>query len=133
MALKIIKPGMDTREVVARFDTERPALALMNHAGIAQVLDAGATEQGHPCFVMELVSGVPITTYCDERRLNPDERLRLFVRVCQAVQHAHQKAILHRDLKPTNILVAESDGHRRPAARWLNATRASGTCAGAPA
>jgi serine/threonine protein kinase len=105
---------MDTREVVARFDTERQALALMDHPGIARVLDAGATESGRPYFVMELVSGTPITEYCDQRRLNPYQRLQLFVDVCHAVQHAHQKGIIHRDLKPTNILVEEIDGRPVP-------------------
>ena len=114
VALKVIKAGMDTREVVARFDTERQALALMDHPGIARVLDAGATENGRPYFVMELVSGTPITEYCDQRTLTPDQRLRLFVDVCHAVQHAHQKAIIHRDLKPTNILVEEIDGRPVP-------------------
>jgi serine/threonine protein kinase len=110
VALKVIKPGMDTRQVIARFEAERQALALMDHPHIARVLDAGATESGRPYFVMELVRGVPITHYCDEHQLTLRERLALFVDVCQAVQHAHQKGIIHRDLKPSNVLVASHDG-----------------------
>src|SRR2546421_8601751 len=110
VALKIIKLGMDTRQVIARFEAERQALAMMDHPNIAKVHDAGATETGRPYFVMELVKGVPITKYCDEHRLTPRERLGLFATVCQAVQHAHQKGIIHRDLKPTNVLVAAYDG-----------------------
>jgi serine/threonine protein kinase len=109
VALKVIKAGMDSREVVARFATERQALAVMDHPNIARVLEAGATETGQPYFVMELVQGVPITAYCDEHRLTPRQRLELFVPVCQAVQHAHQKGIIHRDIKPSNVLVAEGD------------------------
>ncbi len=110
VALKIIKLGMDTRQVIARFEQERQALAIMDHPHIARVLDAGATETGRPYFVMELVRGVPITQYCDEHHLGLEERLRLFATVCQAVQHAHQKGIIHRDIKPSNVLVTESDG-----------------------
>jgi len=110
VALKVIKLGMDTREVVARFEAERQALALMDHPCIARVLDAGATDQGRPFFVMEYVNGVPITDYCDRHRLNVHERLELFVRVCQAIHHAHQKAVIHRDVKPTNVLVTVQDG-----------------------
>src|SRR5436190_4427060 len=110
VALKVIKPGMDTREVVARFEAERQALAMMDHPNIAKVLDAGTTESGRPFFVMELVRGIPITEYCDTNQLTPRERLSLFVTVCQAVQHAHQKGVIHRDLKPNNILVAPHDG-----------------------
>src|SRR5436190_5170843 len=110
VALKVIKPGMDTREVVARFEAERQALAMMDHPNIAKVLDAGTTESGRPFFVMELVRGIPITEYCDTNQLTPRERLSLFVTVCQAVQHAHQKGVIHRDLKPSNILVAPHDG-----------------------
>jgi serine/threonine protein kinase len=110
VALKVIKPGMDTREVVARFEAERQALAMMDHPHIAKVFDAGATDSGRPYFVMELVRGVPITEYCDANQLTPRERLALFVTVCQAVQHAHQKGVIHRDLKPNNILVAPHDG-----------------------
>ena len=101
VALKIIKPGMDTRQVIARFEAERQALAMMDHPNIARVLDAGTTEAGRPYFVMELVRGMPITEYCDKARLSPRQRLELFVDVCQAVQHAHQKGIIHRDLKPS--------------------------------
>jgi WD40 repeat protein/serine/threonine protein kinase len=109
VALKVIKLGMDTRNVVARFQAERQALALMDHPNIAQVHDAGATETGRPYFVMELVRGVKITDYCDQHRLSTRERLELFIKVCQAVQHAHQKGVIHRDLKPSNILVTVND------------------------
>ncbi len=109
VALKIIKPGMDTRQVIARFEAERQALSLMDHPNIAKVLDAGATESGRPYFVMELVKGQPMTQYCDEHHLTPRQRLELLLPVCQAIQHAHQKGIIHRDIKPTNILVAEYD------------------------
>ena len=114
VALKLVKAGMNTREVMARFESERQALALMNHPAIAKVFDAGSTPQGGPYFVMEYVAGVPITAYCDERRLSTHARLELFIKVCEAVQHAHQKAIIHRDLKPSNILVAEMDGRAAP-------------------
>jgi len=114
VALKLIKPGMDTRAVVARFDSERQALAMMDHTNIAKVFDAGATPAGRPFFVMELVPGVPITAYCDEHRLTIKRRLLLFLQVCDGVQHAHQKAIIHRDLKPSNILVEEVDGKPVP-------------------
>src|SRR5258706_10002216 len=105
VALKIIKPGMDTNNVMARFEAERQALALMDHPNIAKVLDAGATESGRPYFVMELVRGVKITDYCDQNSLTTAARLGLFVEVCRAIQHAHQKGIIHRDIKPSNILV----------------------------
>jgi tRNA A-37 threonylcarbamoyl transferase component Bud32 len=105
VAIKVIKPGMDTREVISRFEAERQALALMDHPNIARVLDAGTTDSGRPYFVMELVHGIPITEYCDRSRLTPRERLHLFVSVCHAVQHAHQKGIIHRDIKPSNVLV----------------------------
>ena len=114
VALKIIKPGMDSRQVIARFEAERQALALMDHPHIAKVLDAGATSAGHPYFVMELVRGIPITEYCDQNNLSVRERLQLFVPVCQAVQHAHQKGIIHRDIKPTNVLVTLHDGRPVP-------------------
>jgi eukaryotic-like serine/threonine-protein kinase len=118
VALKLIKAGMDTREVVARFESERQALALMDHPAIAKVFDAGSTPQGRPYFVMEYVNGVPITMYCDKHRLTTEQRLELFIRVCEGVQHAHEKAILHRDLKPSNILVSEVDG--KPAPRIID-------------
>jgi serine/threonine protein kinase len=114
VALKVLKPGMDTRQVVARFEAERQALALMDHPHIAKVLDAGATASGRPYFVMELVKGVPLTRYCDEHRLTLRQLLELFVPVCQAVQHAHQKGVIHRDLKPPNVLVALYDGKPVP-------------------
>ena len=114
VALKIIKPGMDTRQVIARFEAERQALALMDHPNIAKVFDAGTTDTGRPYFVMELVQGVPITEYCDQCNLTTRERLELFGTVCQAVQHAHQKGVIHRDIKPTNVLVAMQDGRPAP-------------------
>jgi serine/threonine protein kinase/tetratricopeptide (TPR) repeat protein len=110
VALKVIKPGMDTRAVVARFEAERQALAMMDHPNIAKVLDAGTTETGRPYFVMDLVKGLPVTEFCDQARLTTRERLRLFVNVCHAVQHAHQKGIIHRDLKPSNVLATVQDG-----------------------
>ena len=118
VALKVIKPGMDTREVMARFTAERQALALMDHPNIARVLDAGATDSGRPYFVMELVRGIPITDYCDQNQLAPRDRLDLFVTVCQAVQHAHQKGIIHRDIKPSNVLVTSHDG--KPVAKVID-------------
>ena len=114
VAVKIIKPGMDTRQVIARFEAERQALALMDHPNIAKVLDAGQTATGRPFFVMELVNGLPVTQFCDDQHLTPKQRLELFIPVCQAVQHAHQKGIIHRDLKPSNILVALYDGQPVP-------------------
>ena len=114
VALKIIKLGMDTKSVIARFDAERQALAMMDHPNIARVLDAGMTNTGRSYFVMELVRGVPITKYCDENNLNTTQRLGLFIEVCHAVQHAHQKGIIHRDLKPSNILVTLYDGVPSP-------------------
>src|ERR1700733_1220287 len=110
VALKIIKPGMDTGQVIARFESERQALALMDHANIAKVLDAGATASGHPYFVMELVKGVPITEFCDKNHLTLAPRLKLFVDVCHAIQHAHHKGIIHRDIKPSNVMVTLQDG-----------------------
>ncbi len=110
VALKIIKPGMDTRQVIRRFRAEQQLLAMMNHPGIARVLDAGTTDRGYPFFVMELVPGQPLTNYCDEHRLTLTQRLELFADVCDAVQHAHEKGIIHRDLKPRNILVLDQDG-----------------------
>ncbi len=114
VALKIIKPGMDTRQVIARFEAERQALAMMDHPNISKVFDAGTTDSGRPYFVMELVKGVPITQYCDEHQLSPRDRLELFTSVCQAVQHAHQKGIIHRDIKPSNVLVCLYDGKPVP-------------------
>src|SRR5262249_36040641 len=108
------KAGMDSEQVLARFEAERQALALMDHAHIARVLDAGTTGTGRPYIVMDLVKGGPISKYCDERRLTPRRRLELFVSVCHAVQHAHQKGVIHRDLKPSNVLVALDDGKPVP-------------------
>ncbi len=118
VALKIIKLGMDTKQVIARFEAERQALAMMDHPNIARVLDAAATETGRPYFVMELVKGEPITAYCDRERLSIAERLDLFAQVCNAVQHAHQKAVIHRDIKPSNVLVSTVDG--RPLAKVID-------------
>jgi eukaryotic-like serine/threonine-protein kinase len=114
VALKLIKAGMDTYEVMRRFESERQALALMEHPAIAKVFDAGTTSRGRPYFVMEYVEGIPITTYCDRHRLTIRERLKLFVKVCEGIQHAHRKAIIHRDIKPSNILVMELDGKPQP-------------------
>ncbi len=114
VAVKLIKAGMDSREVILRFESERQILAVMDHPAIAKVLDAGSTQQGSPYFVMEYVAGVPITVHCDKHRLSTRERLELFIQVCDGVQHAHQKAILHRDLKPSNILVTEVDNQPAP-------------------
>jgi serine/threonine protein kinase/tetratricopeptide (TPR) repeat protein len=118
VALKVIKPGMDSELVIARFEAERQALALMQHPNIARILDTGTTDAGRPYFVMELVAGIPITEYCDEARLDPRERLELFIPVCQAVQHAHQKGIIHRDIKPSNVLVTVVDD--RPVPRVID-------------
>ena len=114
VALKLIKLGMDTRQVLARFELERQALAMMDHPGIASVFDAGVTDAGRPFFVMELVRGQRITRYCDDAQLDVRDRVRLMIDVCHAVHHAHTKGILHRDLKPSNILVTEIDGAARP-------------------
>jgi eukaryotic-like serine/threonine-protein kinase len=114
VALKLVKAGMNSREVIGRFESERQALALMDHPAIAKVLDAGYAPQGRPYFVMEYVAGIPITSYCDKHRLATRERLELFIRVCEGVQHAHQKAIIHRDLKPSNVLVVEQDNKAVP-------------------
>ena len=114
VAFKIIKLGMDTRSVIARFDAERQALAMMDHPNIAKVLDGGATESGRPYFVLELVQGVKITTYCDKAGLSASQRLKLYIQVCQAIQHAHQKGVIHRDIKPSNILVTTLDGKPVP-------------------
>src|SRR5437762_13615004 len=126
VALKVIKPGMDSRHVIARFEAERQALAMMDHVNIARVLDAGATESGRPYFVMELVHGVPITKYCDDNRLTPRERLELFVPVCRAIQHAHQKGIIHRDVKPSNVLVTLHDGSPVPKVIDFGVAKATG-------
>jgi serine/threonine protein kinase/tetratricopeptide (TPR) repeat protein len=126
VALKVIKPGIDTRQVIARFEAERQALALMEHENIAKVLDAGATDSGRPYFVMELVRGVPITEFCDENELPPRERLELFVQVCRAVQHAHNKGIIHRDIKPTNVLVTLNDGVPVPKVIDFGVAKATG-------
>ena len=109
VALKIVRPGLDTKEVVARFDIEKQALALMDHTNIARVIDGGMTASGRPYFVMELVEGVSVTEYCDQARLSVRDRLRLFMPICDAVQHAHQKGIIHRDIKPSNVMVSMRD------------------------
>ena len=126
VALKVIKPGMDSKQVLARFEAERQALALMEHPNIARVLDAGTTEQGLPYFVMELVNGTPINRYCDDNLLTIRERLELFRSVCEGVQHAHQKGIIHRDLKPSNVLVAQYDGRPVPKVIDFGVAKASG-------
>jgi serine/threonine protein kinase len=126
VAFKIIKPGMDTKQVIARFEAERQALALMDHPSIARVLDAGATESGRPYFVMELVKGIPMTDYCDQHRLTIPERLRLFTQVCLAVHHAHQKGVIHRDIKPTNVLVTSLDGMPLPKVIDFGIAKATG-------
>ena len=114
VALKVIKPGMDTKQVIARFEAERQALALLDHPNIAHVYDAGTTKNGRPYFVMEYVKGVPITEHCDLEKLAIEERLGLFLKVCEAVQHAHQKGIIHRDIKPSNVQVAIHGEHAVP-------------------
>jgi serine/threonine protein kinase len=110
VAVKLIKAGIDNRQVLARFEAERQALAMMNHENIARILDAGTTDSGQPYFVMELVQGIPFNKYCDENQMSVDDRLKLFIPVCKAIQHAHQKGIIHRDLKPSNVLVCLYDG-----------------------
>src|SRR5215470_3791056 len=127
VAVKLIKAGMDSKQVVVRFEAERQALALMDHPNIARVLDASTTDAGRPYFVMDLVKGVPITRYCDEHHLPPRQRLELFLPVCQAVQHAHQKGIIHRDLKPSNILVALYDGTPVPKVIDFGVAKATGS------
>ena len=133
VAVKLIKPGMDSKQVIARFEAERQALALMDHPNIARVLDGGTTKSeaggvspGRPYFVMDLVKGVPITRYCDEHRLTPRQRVELFLPVCQALQHAHQKGIIHRDLKPSNVLVALYDGKPVPKVIDFGVAKAAG-------
>ncbi len=126
VALKLIKPGMDSRAVIQRFEQERQALAMMDHPNIARVLDGGMTPSGQPFFVMELVNGLPLTKFCDEAKLTPKERLELFVPICQAVQHAHQKGIIHRDLKPANILVTLIDGRPVPKVIDFGVAKATG-------
>ena len=126
VALKLIKAGMDSKAVLARFDAERQALALMDHPNIAKVLDAGTTESGRPYFAMELVKGTPITEFCDARKLSPRQRLELFVPVCQAIQHAHQKGIIHRDIKPSNVLVAMYDDRPVPKVIDFGVAKATG-------
>jgi serine/threonine protein kinase len=126
VALKIIRPGMDSKAVLARFEAERQVLALMDHPNIARVLDAGATTSGLPYFVMELVKGVPITRFCDEHRLGLRDRLKLFVPVCQAIQHAHQKGVIHRDIKPSNVLVALFDDEPVPKVIDFGIAKAAG-------
>jgi serine/threonine protein kinase/formylglycine-generating enzyme required for sulfatase activity len=127
VAVKVIKTGLDSKSVLARFDAERQALAMMDHPNIARVFDAGATADGQPFFVMELVKGLPITKFCDDRKLNPRERLELFVQVCQAIQHAHQKGIIHRDIKPSNVLVAMYDDRPVPKVIDFGLAKATGS------
>src|SRR2546423_7880333 len=125
-ALKLMRSGMDSQQVLARFEAERQALALMDYPNIAKVHDAGTTADGRPFFVMELVKGVPITRYCDEHHLTPRQRLELFVPVCQAIQHAHHKGIIHRDLKPNNVLVARYDDRPVPKVIDFGVAKATG-------
>ena len=126
VAVKLIKLGMDSRQVVARFEAERQALAMMDHPNIAKVLDGGLTPDGRPFFVMELVKGTPITDYCDAHKLGLKERLELFVPVCQAIQHAHQKGIIHRDIKPTNVMIAMYDDRPVPKVIDFGVAKATG-------
>jgi serine/threonine protein kinase len=125
VAIKWIKPGMDSRKVLARFEAERQALALMDHPNIAKVLDGGV-ETGRPYFVMELVKGIPITAYCDSKNLSPSQRIKLFIDVCDAIQHAHQKGVIHRDLKPSNILVTEISDQAVPKVIDFGIAKATG-------
>jgi serine/threonine protein kinase len=126
VAIKIVRLGMESRQVLARFDAERHALAVLDHPNIARVLDAGTTSTGRPYFVMELVKGEPLTKYCDDHQLTPRERLELFIPVCEAVQHAHQKGIIHRDLKPSNVLIALYDGKPVPKVIDFGVAKATG-------
>jgi serine/threonine protein kinase/tetratricopeptide (TPR) repeat protein len=127
VALKLVRPGMDSRQIIARFEAERQALAMMDHPNIAKVLDAGSTATGRPYFVMELVEGIPITDYCDQNHLSPRQRLELFIPVCQAIQHAHQKGVIHRDLKPSNVLVARYDDVPVPKVIDFGVAKATGS------
>jgi serine/threonine protein kinase len=126
VAVKLIKAGMDSKQVIARFEAERQALALMDHPNIAKVHDAGTTPDGRPFFVMELVKGVPVTRYCDEHRLTPRQRMELFVPVCAAIQHAHHKGVIHRDVKPSNVLVALYDDRPVPKVIDFGVAKATG-------
>ena len=126
VALKIVKPGMASKDVLARFEAERQALAIMDHPNIARIIDAGTTESGQPYFVMELVCGVPLTEFCDQHALTTEQRLQIFLKVCRAVQHAHQKGIIHRDLKPSNVLVASIDGEAVPKVIDFGVAKATG-------
>ena len=126
VAVKVIKPGMDSKAVLARFEAERQALAMMDHPNIAKVLDGGLAPDGRPFFVMELVKGMPITDYCDNRKLTPQQRLELFIPVCQAIQHAHTKGIIHRDIKPSNVLVALYDDKPVPKVIDFGVAKATG-------
>src|SRR5262249_10648360 len=126
VALKVIKPGMDSRQVIARFEAERQALAMMDHPNISKVFDAGTTDSGRPYFVMELVKGVPITEFCDARKLTPQQRLELFIPVCQAIQHAHQKGIIHRDIKPSNVMISLYDDRPVPKVIDFGVAKAAG-------
>src|SRR5262245_16416689 len=126
VALKVVRSGLDSARLLARFEQERQALALMDHPNIAKVLDAGIDEAGRPYFAMELIKGIPITKYCDEAKLPPRRRLELFMAVCHAVQHAHQKGIIHRDLKPSNVLVALYDGTPVPKVIDFGIAKATG-------
>src|SRR5262249_28293796 len=126
VAVKLVKAGMASKAVLARFEAERQALALMDHPNIAKVLDGGTTAEGRPYFVMDLVKGAPITRYCDEHHLTPRQRLELMVPVCAAVQHAHQKGVIHRDLKPSNVLVALYDGRPVPKVIDFGVAKAAG-------
>src|SRR6202789_4470932 len=129
VALKVVKLGMDTAQVLARFNNERQALAMMDHPNIARIFDAGATPKGRPYFVMEYIEGVPITQYCDARRMTIGQRLEVFPSVCRAVEHAHQKGVIHRDLKPSNVLVTEQEG--RPLEKVIDFVIANATDRGA--
>src|SRR5439155_9881709 len=126
VAVKFIKPGMDSRSVLARFEAERQALAVMDHPNIAKVLDGGLTPSGRPFFVMELVKGTPITQYCDALKLSLRERMELFIPVCQAIQHAHQKGIIHRDIKPSNVIIALYDDKPVPKVIDFGVAKATG-------